>query len=78
MKKYKGYYIDNITFKNESEIDAFLKKQEIECHVHLSKMFSKHSTFELSNKMSESVDRLHILFGLSYEDIEDIENAAMV
>lgn len=73
MKQYKGYYIDNVIFNNETEIDAFLKKQAIEKYQLLCKMFLEDSCMELVVMMSPIEERLHDEFGLSYEEIEQIE-----
>ena len=78
MKQYRGYYIDHVIFNSTAEIDAFIKKQAVEHHNRLSKMFSEHPSMELSSIMSDSADRLHILFGFSYEEIEKMEIVAMV
>ena len=42
MKQYRGYYIDHVIFNSTAEIDAFIKKQAVEHHNRLSKMFSEH------------------------------------
>lgn len=78
MKQYRGYYIDHVIFNSTAEIDAFIKKQAAEHHNRLSKMFSEHPSMELSSIMSDSADRLHNLFGFSYEEIEKMEIVAMV
>lgn len=77
MKQYKGYYIDHVIFNSTAEIDAFIKKQAVEHHNRLSKMFSKRPSMELSSMMSDSADRLHNLFNFSYEEIEEMEIEAM-
>lgn len=77
MKQYKGYYIDHVIFNSTAEIDAFIKKQAVEHHNRLSKMFSERPSMELSSMMSDSADRLHNLFSFSYEEIEEMEIAAM-
>ena len=52
MKQYKGYYIDHVIFNSTAEIDAFIKKQAVEHHNRLSKMFSERPSMELSSMMS--------------------------
>lgn len=73
MKQYKGYYIDKVVFNNESEIDAFIKKQTIEKYKMLCKMFAQDACYELVAMMTPYEDRLHNEFGLSYEEIEQLE-----
>lgn len=76
MKQYKGYYIDHIYFNNKSEIDDFVKKQAVERFAMLNKMFSERPSMELSVMCSEQADRLHNLFGFSYEELEEMEISA--
>lgn len=73
MKQYKGYYIDRIYFNDKSEINDFIKKQAVDRFIMLNKMFSKHPNMELSIMCSEQADRLHNLFGFSYEELEELE-----
>lgn len=47
MKQYKGYYIDHVIFNSTAEIDAFIKKQAVEHHNRLSKMFSERPSYLL-------------------------------
>ena len=77
MKQYKGYYIDKVIFHNETEIDAFLKKQTIEKYQTLCKMFATDSCMELINMMNPYEERLHNEFCLSYEEIEQLEIEAI-
>lgn len=73
MKQYKGYFIDHVIFNNEKEIDAFLKKQTIEKYQTLCKMFGNKACMELIEIMTPYEERLHNEFGLSYEEIEQLE-----
>lgn len=73
MKQYKGYYIDKVIFHNETDIDAFIKKQTIEKYQQLCKMFAKNACMELIDMMNPYEERLHNEFGLSYEEIEQLE-----
>ncbi|WP_320917153.1 hypothetical protein [Enterocloster bolteae] len=76
MKQYRGYYIDHIYFNDKSEIDDFIKKQAVERFAMLNKMFLQHPSMELSVMCSEQADRLHNLFGFSYEELEELEISA--
>ena len=77
MAQYRGYYIDHVTFNSREEIDAFVKKQAVESYSRLSKKFATDPSMELSVLMSKAADRLHSVFGFSYEEIEDLEIAAI-
>ena len=76
MTQYKGYYIDHIHFHSKAEIDAHIKRQAVEAYQRLIRYFADHSTMAVSIKCSEEADRLHNIFGFSYEEIEAIEIAA--
>lgn len=73
MKNYKGYYIDHVYFHSEAEIDAFIKKQAIDRYKMFCTMFANKPSMELAVMMSDHADRLHTVFGLSYDEIEAIE-----
>ena len=75
MKQYKGYYIDHIHFNSESEIDDFIKQQEVNLFIRYNKSFASNPTMEASIVCSDQADRLHNIFGFSYEELEEIENA---
>ena len=76
MTQYKGYYIDHIYFHSKAEIDTHIKQQAVEAYQRLIRYFADHSTMAVSIKCSEEADRLHNIFGFSYEEIEAIEIAA--
>lgn len=76
MKEYKGYYIDNVFFNSEEEIDKHIMDKAIEWHTCLAELFATAPSIELSKAMADSADRLFSL-GLSFEDIEGIEIKAM-
>ncbi len=78
MKQYKGYYIDHIHFNSETEIDNFIKQQEVDRFIRYNKIFASNPTMEASVICSDQADRLHNIFGFSYEELEEIENAAFV
>ena len=77
MKEYKGYYIDHVFFNSEEEIDKHIMDKAIERHALLAELFAAAPSIALGKAMDDSADRLHSLFGLSFEDIERIEIAAM-
>ena len=76
MTQYKGYYIDNIYFHSTAEIDAHIKQQAVEAYQRLIRYFERHSTMAVNAKCIEAADRLHNIFGFSYEEIEELEIAA--
>ena len=76
MTQYKGYYIDHIYFHSKAEIDTHIKQQAVEAYQRLIRYFADHSTMAVSIKCSEEADRLHNIFGFSYEEIEELEIAA--
>lgn len=76
MTQYKGYYIDKVIFHSKADIDAFIKKQTIEKYQMLCKMFAKDASMALIAMMRPYEERLHNEFGLSYEEIEQLEIAA--
>jgi hypothetical protein len=49
------------------------KENRIEFYKFLSKKFMNEPSMEISSIMSDAADELHKLFGLSYEEIENIE-----
>ena len=77
MKKYRGYYIDNVVFNNEAEVDAFIKQQAVEKFIKLNKIFANRMTMEASIACSEQANRLHNQFGFSWEEIEAMEIQAI-
>jgi len=77
MKKYKGYYIDHITFNSEAEIDAFVKEQAIKAYKQAVWFFCKESTMEASIYATEKAEYLHKQFGMSWSELEAIEIEVM-
>jgi hypothetical protein len=77
MKQYKGYYIDHVYFHSEADIDARIKQQAVEKFAQLNRYFARHSTMEACILCSEQADRLHNIFGFSWEEIEAMEIAAV-
>ena len=76
MTQYKGYYIDKMIFNTKQEIDNFIKKQAIERYQMFCKMFAKNADEALAAIMMQHEDKLHNEFGLTYEEIEQLEIAA--
>ena len=77
MKNYKGYYIDNVRFHSQADIDAFIKQQAVKHHQQLAYLFGLEPTIELCIAMGDHADRLVKHFCFSYEEVEAIELAAI-
>ena len=77
MTQYKGYYIDHIIFNSKTEIDNHIKAQAVEGFKRLHRYFADHPTMEVSILCSNEADRLHNIFGFSWEEIEALEIAAV-
>lgn len=73
MKQYKGYYIDNVIFNNEAEIDAFLEKQAIDAYKLACELFAERPTIENSIYCDEKAERLVNQFGYTWDQIEALE-----
>lgn len=73
MKQYKGYYIDGVIFKSKKDIDEFRKENAIERYKLLVKEFVRKSDHAINKIIVEHEERLHKVFGLSYEEIEELE-----
>ena len=77
MTNHKGYYIDNVIFSSKEDIDNFIKKQAVDRFVMLNKLFAERPDMGISIACSEQADRLHNQFGFTWEEIEEIELAAI-
>ena len=73
MTQYKGLYIDNIFFHSKSEIDEAVKQREIARYRLRCENFLIHRTLEASMFADEQADRLHDEFGITWEELEHIE-----
>lgn len=74
MKQYKGLYIDHVYFHNKEDIDEFLKKKAITHFRMLHELFAYKPTIELGIACQEQADELHNKYGLSWEELEELEN----
>lgn len=59
------------------EYNKHIMDKAIEWHTQLAELFASAPNFALGKAMADSADRLHSLFALSYEDIEEIEITAI-
>ena len=72
MRNYKGYYIDGVHFKCESDIDSFIRDRAVKSFKQAMLIFYKDSTLEASIYCDKRADVLRGL-GFTPEQIEDIE-----
>ena len=77
MKQYKGLYIDGTIFTCKADIDSFLKGKAIEAYKNAVWAFCKESTMEASMMADQKAAYLNTQFGMNWEEIEEIELAAM-
>lgn len=76
MTQYKGYYIDHIFFHSKAEIDAHIKQQAVEKFQMLNKFYAERPDRGVALLCDEQAERLHDIFGFSWEEIEEMEIAA--
>lgn len=75
MTRYKGYYIDHVVFNSKAEIDAFRKEQAINGYKTACRLFYEKTSMEAAAYMAGREKQLHDVYGLTWEQIEDIENS---
>lgn len=73
MTQYKGFYIDNVLFHSKSEIDEAVKQREIARYRLRCENFLIHRTLEASIFADEQADKLHDEFGITWEELENID-----
>lgn len=62
-------------FKSYEELENWNKEEHIREYKKPAEMFNQHATMELSSIMSDRADVLHNRFGISWEEIEELEIA---
>lgn len=77
MTKYRGLYVDHVVFSSHKEIDDFLREQAVKAYKEAVELFCDLRTMEASVYASEHADKLHYEHGLSWNEIEDIEEEVM-
>ena len=75
MTQYKGYYIDHIFFNSKAEIDTHIKQKAVEKFKMLNKFFAERPDMGVAQLCDEQAERLHDIFGFSWEEIEEMEIA---
>lgn len=75
MKKYRGFYIDGITFKNRAEIDNFIKLKSLKAFKAAVKRFDRDPSAENSIWCMERAEYLNKECGMTWTEIEELEIA---
>lgn len=73
MRKYKNYYIDNVIFHSEAEIDGFIKVQAVKAYKDACWLFARHSSIETSIYCDELAEKLVKVHGFTWEQVEELE-----
>ena len=73
MTKYKGLYIDHIYYHSKADIDEAIKQREINNYKMRCEIFAMRKTMEASIFADEQAEKLHNEFGVSWEELEQIE-----
>ena len=74
-KAYNGYYIGTGAndFKSKEEIDAFHLERAKKTYEQACRLFNKYGTMEASEYAGKQMLILHDIYGVSWEEIEQIE-----
>lgn len=73
MKKYRGLYIDHVYYHSKTDIDEAIKQREIENYKMRCGIFAMRKTMEAGVFADEQAQKLHDEFGVSWEELEQIE-----
>jgi len=73
MKQYKGYYIDNVIFHSETEIDDHIKANAVEDYKRRVEAWEHSRTLESAVCVSEKAEILVNNFGFTWEEVEMLE-----
>ena len=73
MIQYKGYYIDHVYFFSKADIDNFLKRKAIERFKTGVRLFMKDVDMGSSIYVDNCARQLNEIYGLSFDEIEQIE-----
>ena len=73
MKKYKGCYIDKTFFRNEAEIDEFLKQQAIREYKIRCQVFATNKDMGSGIYADEQAEKLNREYGIGWEELEQME-----
>lgn len=70
MRRYKGLYIDGITFKNEKEADNFLKQLALDAFKRDTIWFYNKPCIQASSAYSDSAKYLVDVYGYTWDQLE--------
>lgn len=73
MTKYKGYYIDNVSFSTKEDIDSFLEEQAVKAYRTAVELFDNNRSLEYSLYCDQCADTLVNDFGYTWDQIEALE-----
>lgn len=77
MTQYKGYYIDHVIFFSKADIDNFLKRKAIERFQTAVWLFMRYVDMASSIYVDDCARQLNEVYGLGFDEIEQIETDAM-
>lgn len=73
MTQYRGLYIDHVYYNSKSDIDEAIKQREINNYKMRCEIFALRKTMEASIFADEQAEKLHNEFGISWEELEQME-----
>ena len=80
MKHYRGYYIDNVVFHTEADIDEYIKARNIrryQQHIRLMNHYTERGMIIAAHKAAYEIANFLVKeCGLTWADIEEIELSA--
>ena len=77
MKQYRGYYIDKVIFKNEQDIDAFIKSEAVRSFKRAVILFMNDCSMANSIYCDEQADKLVNKFGFTWDEVDTFEIEAL-
>lgn len=79
MRRYKGYYLDGVIFKTESEVDEMIKNEIIrkirifhDMLFNHGERYTPYEQMKICEEITNREKRLHDEYSMSWEDIEEI------
>lgn len=77
MKEYKGYYIDDVIFHNENEIEEHRKEYAVNAYRMAVELFNHNRNIEYAMYVDEKAETLVNNFGYTWEQVEELETEFM-
>lgn len=75
MRKYRNYYIDNVAFHSEADIDKHIKGLTLKAYRTAVKLFDWEPGLETSAHVQRIAEELHREFGMTWAELEEIETS---